>query len=295
MGSLISSLVSSGFASGLSSSQFGPWRPPQWSKPAMVSITVPATTQTTHSTATPITSGALFQGQSTSTAPVSAPTTYVFDAVLRLNHSQRLTKTHHPVQNGADLSSHAYLEPAHLVMYVGMSDAMAAYASGLDSTQPPYVAAFTGNPSKSVSAYQQMLTLQAARQPLTVTTRLRTYNNMLITSIEPEEDSRTITGLRMRVEFEQIYTAVIVDTPASARSQDTNSTGLGVVNAQTPDATTTSQFGIASTPTNAGMNAGVLGGQTLLSYVSSGNAVDVPGAGTYSSVNTNNLSQLPSP
>jgi hypothetical protein len=68
------------------------------------------------------------------------------------------------------------------------------------------------------------------RMPLTVTTRLRTYTNMVIANIAPREDYRTITGLRMRVEFEQIFTASTSTVPNSARPDDTNSTGLGTVN-----------------------------------------------------------------
>jgi hypothetical protein len=260
----------------------GIWRPPQWAKPAMVSITVPATQSTQQQP-----DGTLVVGQ-------TGATTYVFDAVLKLSHTQRLTKTHHPVQTGADLSSHAYLEPAQVTMFIGMSDAMDSYASSFDPTQPPYITPFTGNPSKSVSAYQQLLTLQAARQPLIVTTRLRTYKNMVILTVEPEEDNRTIAGLRVRVEFEQIITAVIVDTPNSARTNDTASTGLGVVNAQTPDAATVSQFSVAQ----AGAQSPSVDAPTsnLLGYLRAHpSGVDVPGAGAYSSVNTISLSQLPSP
>lgn len=262
------------------------WRPPQWSQPAMVTITVPSQ-QTTQQQP----DGTLKVGQ-------TGATTYVFDAVFRLGHSQRLTKTRHPVQTGADISTHAYLEPAQLTMYIGMSDVMDAYASGFDSTQPPYITPFTGNPSKSVSAYLEMINLMTARQPLTVTTRLRTYNNMLIINVEPEEDNRTITGLRMRVEFEQIFTATISSEPDSARSSDTDSTGLGTVDAQTPDTSTVNQFSttqdqVNTQTTNLGNDAPT---SNLLSWLRAHpSGVDTPGAGTFSSVNTNNLQQLPAP
>lgn len=234
------------------------WTPPQWSAPAMVSISVqPQTQQQT-------------DAQGNVTTITTAQTTYVFDAVMALDHEQRLEKTKHPVQTGADISSHAYLMPARLVLDVGMSDAMAAYSSGANPNTPPYITPFSGNTSKSVSAYQEMISLQAARVPLTITTRLRTYQNMIITSVAPRETSRTITGLRMRVEFEQIYTAAIAQAPNSASPNDTQTTGLGSVNPQPPSQSTMNQFNINESST------------LVTSY-------NVPGAGDYSSVNTANL------
>jgi hypothetical protein len=230
------------------------YRPPQWNGPAMVSVTVPPQNTSTNDT-------------SGSASPsVTQQLTYVFDAVLTLDHEQRLEKTRHPVQTGADISSHAYLMPAQLSLYIGMSDAMAAYASSLTGATTP----FTGSPSKSVSAYLTMINLQASRIPLTITTRLRTYKNMIITSVAPHEDSKTITGLRMRIDFEQIFTAAIASQPVSARPGDTDSTGLGQVNTQPPSASVNNQFGV----NNAN--------PALPTY-------NTPGAGSYSSVNTSNL------
>jgi hypothetical protein len=189
----------------------------------------------------------------------STQTTYVFDAVLELDHEQRLEKTHHPVQTSADISSHAYLMPARVSMYVGMSDAMAAYSNGLNSAgalsgsvgasniTASTVAPFTGlSSSKSVNAYQTMLSLQSARQPLTITTRLRIYTNMVITSIAPREDFKTIAGLRMRVEFEQIFTGATSAVPVTARPDATQSTGLGAVSPQPVPKSTQQQFQVPS-------------------------------------------------
>jgi uncharacterized membrane protein YgcG len=194
--------------------------------------------------------------------------------VLELEHEQRLEKTRHPVQTGADLSSHAYLMPPRVVMYVGMSDAMAAYASGANnanttSATPNTVTPFSGgSTSKSVNAYQTMITLQAARSPLTVTTRLRTYTNMLITAISPREDFKTITGLKMRVEFEQIFTATTSTSvtgsasiaslsAVSARPDATQQTGLGQVNSGALSSTTAAQFA-APARASAAFGAGAL-------------------------------------
>lgn len=264
------------------------WRPPQWSKPAMVSITVPAGYTTTTPDNTPISDDA--NGVGFTTTKPTAATSYVFDAVLAAEHEQSLTKTRHPVQTGASISSHAYIEPAQLVLYVLMSDAVAQYTAA-NQTAPPYVQRWTGNPSKSVSAYRQVLALQSARIPLTVTTRLRTYYNMLILNVSPREDAKTITGARFRIEFEQLFVANIQTNPVSARPNDTQSTGLGAVNVQPPAPSINTQFNVADAPGDLGT-----GPSNLLTWLHDNpNGVDVPGAGSYSSVNTNSLQQLPSP
>jgi hypothetical protein len=97
---------------------------------------------------------------------------------------------------------------------------------------------------------------------------------MIIASISPREDRRTITGLRMRLEFEQILTATVsssANNSNSARPQDTGSTGLGQVNTQSPNTTTLSQYQVTDT-------SGVDG--------------TIPGSGSISSVNVNSLQNL---
>lgn len=264
------------------------WRPPQWSKPAMVSITVPAgyTTNTPNNTPAPANANGVY----TISAQATAATSYVFDAVLAAEHDQTLTKTHHPVQTGASVSSHAYIEPAQLVLYVLMSDVAAQYTAS-NQTTAPFVQKWTGNPSKSVSAYLQVLALQSARIPLTITTRLRTYYNMLILKVSPREDDKTITGARFRIEFEQLFVATTQVNPVSTRPNDTQSTGLGAVSTQPPSATISTQFNVDDAPGDLGT-----GPANLLNFLQSNpSGVNTPGAGSYSSVNTNSLQQLPSP
>lgn len=234
----------------------------------MVSITVPPAQTSTNTV----------NNEGVLSTTTTGQTTYVFDAVLSLEHEQRLELTRHPIQTGADISSHAYLMPASLVLYIGMSDAMDSYANDQSATTSPYYTPFTGSDSKSVSAYLQLLSLQASRVPLTVTTRLRTYNNMLIAAIRPIEDHKTIAGLRARVEFQEIRTASISNQPVSARPSDTQNTGLGDVGAQPPSASTTNQFNLQKA-TQDFLNSPIV----------------AIGAGYWSSVNTNSLSQLPPP
>lgn len=265
----------------------GPFRPPQWAKPATILVTVPAGAQSSTQLNTPI---PVVNGVNTISTKITAPTSYVFDAVLELDHEQELVKTRHPVQTGAAITSHAYIEPARLVMQVLMSDVTPQYVS-VAQTKAPYIQPWRGAPSKSVSAYQQMVSLQATRIPLTVTTRLRTYYNMLIMKISPREDSKTTTGARFRIEFEQIIVADTQLTQDSTRPNDTQYTGLGQVNVQPPQSAVNTQFSIDQSTGDPAQPQKSL--QDWLAANPGG--VNVPGAGGFSSVNTNALQQLPAP
>ena len=161
-----------------------------------------------------------------------------------IEHEQRIEKTQHPVQTGASISDHAYIIPARLVLDIRMSDAIDAYYN--PST-------WSGSSSKSVSAYQTMLAISFSRIPLSITTGLRTYTSMIIESLAPVETSKTIGGLRMRIEFGQIFMADTSQPTISARPQDTDSTNLGTKDPQTPTDAQESQNNItddSSVPQN---------------------------------------------
>lgn len=174
----------------------GPWTPPQWSNSPLTVLTVPPT--------------------------ASSPTTrYVFDATFRLLHSRRLRKTQHPVLTGANIADHAFLEPARVALEIGMSDAMAAFAQGM----------WVGSTTKSISAFQTLKNLQVNRTLLTLSTRLDTYYNMLVTEVDAPDDLRTLHGLRATVVLEEIIAGVTVSvaSASSARPQATGSTQGGTV------------------------------------------------------------------
>lgn len=235
------------------------WRPPQWKQamPQTVFIVFPGL-------------GTPPQYSNNSSSNVTLPqdiTFYVFDAVILEEHQQRVETTDHPVQTGASFSDHAYVVPARLVLDIGMSDAMQPYFN--PST-------WQGSTSKSVSAYQTMLAMLFARVPLTVTTRLRTYTSMVVESLTPQESARTFSGLRMRVEFKQIFMATIVSTATSARPQDSSTTNLGQLSAAPPTAAQIAQNNISGLSDPAVPSPAV-------------------GAGSWCSVNTDNLASLPGP
>jgi hypothetical protein len=145
------------------------------------------------------------------------PTLFFFDAVMRAEHNQELVCTEHPVQVGPAIVDHAYLRPARVVLEVGMSDAMDVYQHGQ----------YTSNASKSISAYQTFKQIQAARVPITLATRLDSYQNMVLEDVRASDDLRTSHALRGTLYFRQIISAQISTATVSARPDQTGATNEG--------------------------------------------------------------------
>jgi len=151
------------------------YRPPQWvkSQPALVMTVADQTSGTI--------------------------TAYVFDGTERAEHEQRAVITQNPIQTGASLSDHMYTLPPVVTANILMSDCMQSFIAGQ----------FASGPSRSVSAYQTLVDLQQNRKPVSISTRLKQYDNMMISSIITEETKDTLYGLRATVTFQKILTASI--------------------------------------------------------------------------------------
>jgi hypothetical protein len=224
----------------------GPWAPPQYSQPSLTIITVPAALD-------PSTG-----------KPSKAVVNYVFDAVLKLIHRRRLHKTGHPVLTGANISDHAYIEPAEVTLDIGMSDAMASFTKGV----------WVGFSTKSISAWQVIKSLQLNKKLLTVTTRLDTYSNMLIIDAAANDDNRTQHGLRATITLSEIIAGSVSSQPSSsARPQASGNTQGGIIQSVPPNPSQTEQDVIPS---------------ALFPFAPM--YPIIPGAG---SVSSNSLSQIP--
>lgn len=164
----------------------GVWRPPQWDAsneqvPLVMTATNPQTQQTT---------------------------AYVFDVIIKNDHSQEVEVTQNPVQTGAAITDNAFVIPPKLTAEIIMSDAMQAFTLGQ----------WANAPSKSVSAFETLQSIQASLIPVQISTRLRSYDNMMITHVRAEETARTKYGLRAWVTFQQIFTATVSITNLSSSS-----------------------------------------------------------------------------
>ncbi|WGM00506.1 phage baseplate protein [Arsenophonus nasoniae] len=111
------------------------------------------------------------------------------DVVISEKHHDTLEITEHPVELGAEIADHAYKRPAEVTMEVGFSSG----GSLLDFWDTSKLGISVGLSAPEI--YQQILALQASRQPFDVITGKRKYQNMLIRAIEVTTDKHTETVL----------------------------------------------------------------------------------------------------
>lgn len=107
-----------------------------------------------------------------------------FDAVFKTDHSANMMVTEHPVQTGAPIADHAYLEPEEISCEIGMTD--------------------VNGDGMSVQMYQQLRELMSRREPFTLVTRLHSYPNMLITALSVPDDYTTMFALKAGIVFKQV-------------------------------------------------------------------------------------------
>jgi hypothetical protein len=150
---------------------------------------------------------------------------WFFDAFLKMTHTSRLTITDQPVQTGAALTDHAYLQPKELTIEIGMSDVAKSFVPGQ----------FSDGWSRSVTAYQVLRELQSMRVPIQVCTRLGLYQNMLIEVLSVPDDFTTYMGLRATVTFREILVAQVSTVQISSRPEVTNNSNRGKPEPITPN------------------------------------------------------------
>lgn len=108
--------------------------------------------------------------------------TIVVPVTIRESHRDTMTITQHPVELGAQISDHAFMNPKSLQITIG-------YGAGTDLLK---------------NAYSQFLTLQSSRVPFSITTGKRQYANMLIESIDEQTDQNTENILRLELHCTEV-------------------------------------------------------------------------------------------
>lgn len=120
-------------------------------------------------------------------------------------HHDELVITQHPVDQGAQISDHAYKQPASLRLHLGWSD-----SASIENL-------FSGFTSVK-QVYAQLQRVQDSRIPITVLTGKRAYKNMLIRTMTTRTDKRSENALFVTLDLQQII-RVATQTSNVAASQ----------------------------------------------------------------------------
>lgn len=144
-------------------------------------------------------------------------------------HQDRLEITEHPIEQGAAIADHAYKRPAELTLRCGWSNspAVSGLLSGLAAAPGATVAGvqsiLSGNATSQVrEVYDKLLQLQASREPFTVYTGKRVYQNMLLQALSVTTDAKSENSLIVVASLRQIIIVqtqlVTISAPASAQT-----------------------------------------------------------------------------
>lgn len=134
-----------------------------------------------------------------------------------------LAITEHPVQSGAAITDHAYKIPTTVTARYSWSNSGSIFSlttGGLISSDPSDI-------------YNNLLTLQASRQPFDLQTGKRPYSNMLIKSLEQVTDNKTENALSVTITFQQIIIVDVLATQLKTQSQANPAQTAPVVNGGT--------------------------------------------------------------
>ena len=120
-------------------------------------------------------------------------------------HTDDLVITEHPVEQGANISDHAYKRPAEVTIRVGWSN------SGLQSLGSIVTSAYsavTGTGELKLNyikdVYAKLLKLQESRIPFDILTGKRSYKNMLFRSLSVTTDQTTENALLVTAVCSQV-------------------------------------------------------------------------------------------
>ena len=116
------------------------------------------------------------------------------DGYLAEEHERSVSKTSYPVESGASLTDHAVRQPDKLKLEGWVSDLLPSD----DADQGLALK------DRATAAWSEIHKLTDAREPLTVVTRLKVYENMLITKASAPVNDRTGYGLRFSLDLEEV-------------------------------------------------------------------------------------------
>lgn len=142
----------------------------------------------------------------------------VFDVVLREAHEDGLVITEHPVEKGAPISDHAYSKPRSVSITGGVSDAGSALDLSSESSS---------GGKRSVTFYEELLKLQASREPFEIVTGKRSYKNMLLETISVADEGTSVDTLIVTADCREVTIVETKTTTIPPRARHANGAKTG--------------------------------------------------------------------
>jgi hypothetical protein len=134
------------------------------------------------------------------------------DAILSEAHSNRVSLSTNPIELGAEVTDNATIEPKRLKLVAQVTDTplgLASIGQIIDSVTGLFGSATSKNLTRSASAYNAMVQLMELREPLQIQTKLKLYENMIITDLSTSQDKNTANVVLMNITLDE---ALIVES-----------------------------------------------------------------------------------
>lgn len=168
------------------------------------------------------------------------------DAVISEVIESRLRITELPVEFGADITDHAYVEPKRITIEGIIGGALNRTSSG--------------GRAVAVAGYQALKSLQASRVPFTLVSGLDVHRNILIESISAERDKDYSMVLKFTAELREIqivsssYSAGVSGAPDDGQAKKLTSKTLGTTDTTTKGSPDVIRGDISTTTTTSTVN-----------------------------------------
>jgi hypothetical protein len=129
------------------------------------------------------------------------------DAVVNETYENVVTASRFPIEKGSDITDNSILEPRKISIEAVVSDnplGLAAFGEIVDNVTDLFGSATETNLTRSQAAYRELVRIEQLREPITIQTKLETYNNMLITNISTNQDVDSSAIVRLFIEAQEL-------------------------------------------------------------------------------------------
>lgn len=156
---------------------------------------------------------------------------YPIDVVETETHNLKSTVTKHPVEEGVDVSDHVRAEPRELTLGTGV---VSDTPIGLVATDPSRTGVADGA-KISQDAYSRLEAIWTAREPVSIVTSLKKYDNMILDDLSIPREHKDAGALVFTAHF--IEVRIVQNKRVTVAIRNARGLGSKVPNAQVTLAT----------------------------------------------------------
>jgi hypothetical protein len=161
------------------------------------------------------------------------------DAAITEDHEVNAETTDYPIETGAIISDHYFLRPRKYSVTGMVSDSPVQYLSALSTglgSVTNVMGISTGELSRSLTAYQAMLSLMVSATPFEVVTGLDFLKNMVVSSLRVPRSAVLGRQFRFSAELKQLN--ILKKGKGSNTTEDlfADTDELGYLSGQIPNA-----------------------------------------------------------